>query len=324
MKSSTQITLIVLAAIVMALLACLPLTMLTLPLVGSNQDPTPDTFATIQAMVTQTVAAQTQTAPTQTPVAPTSIPATSPGLSQGEGTPVPATNTPLPAATAVSYCDWVSFVKDVTIPDGTVFAPGETFTKTWRLKNRGTCTWTPDYMLVFTGGDQLGGTTAVRLPGYVSPGQTVDVSVTLNAPDLPGKYVGYWMLRNPSGALFGYGDKANQAYYVDIRVKMTDLPHGTVTGDICYPSEFNPPMTLYFERVGTGQIIQFSIPENHMNYSVLLPNGNYFAYAWAPGYNLEGAYVNDNGTLKSFLVQGGQTISGIRICDWRPEHHSRP
>jgi hypothetical protein len=222
------------------------------------------------------------------------------------------------------YCDWVSFIKDVTIPDGTVFAPGESLTKTWRLKNRGTCTWTPDYMLVFASGERLGDTTAVRLPGYVSPGQTVDVSVALTAPDSEGRFVGYWMLRNPSGVLFGYGDNANQAFYVDIRVKINEAPHGTVTGDICYPSEFNPPMTLYFERVGNGQITQFSIAENQMSYSVLLPNGNYFAYAWAPGYNLEGAYVNEDGTLKAFRVQGGQTISGIRICDWQPEHHPRP
>jgi hypothetical protein len=247
--------------------------MLTLPLVRPNQDATPDTFATIQAMVTQTVAAQTQGAPTPTPVAPTSIPATS--------TPPLLINTPAPTATAVTYCDWVSFVKDVTIPDGTVFSPVDSFTKTWRLRNRGTCTWTPDYMLVFASGEKLGDTTAVRLPGYVSPGQTVDVSVTLTAPDSAGRYVGYWMLRNPSGALFGYGDKANQAFYVDIKVKVDELPHGTVTGDICYPSEFNPPMTLYFERV-VLQIIQFSIPRT-MNYSVLVPNGNYFAYAWAPG-----------------------------------------
>jgi hypothetical protein len=316
MKSSTQITLIVLAAIVLALLACLPVTMLTLPLLRSDQGATPDTFATVQAMVTQTVAAQTQSAPTQTTVVSTSIPATN--------TPIPATNTPLPTATAVTYCDWVSFVKDVTIPDGTVFAPGDTFTKTWRLKNRGTCTWTPDTMLVFASGEKLGDTTAVRLPGYVGPGQTVDVSVTLTAPDSSGKYVGYWMLRNPSGALFGYGDKANQAFYVEIRVKVAELPHGTVTGEIGYPSEFNPPMTLYFERVDNGTIVQFSIPENHMNYSVLLPNGNYYAYAWAPGYNLEGAYVNDDGTLKAFSVQGGQTTSGIRIDNWQPDHHSRP
>lgn len=318
MKSSTQITLVVFAAIVVALIACLPLTMLTLPLVRSNQDPTPDTFATIQAIVTQTVAAQTQTAPTQTPVVSTQIPATN--------TPVLPTSTPLPTATAtaITYCDWVSFVKDVSVSDGTVFGPGDTFTKTWRLKNRGTCTWTPDYMLVFASGDRLGGTTAVRLPGYVAPGQTVDVSVALTAPDSSGKYVGYWMLRNPSGALFGYGDKANQAFYVEIRVKVNELPHGTVTGEISYPSEFNPPMTLYFERVDNGAIIQFYIPENQMNFSVLLPNGNYYAYAWAPGYNLEGAYVNDYGILKAFAIQGGQTTSGIRITDWRPERHSRP
>jgi hypothetical protein len=316
MKSSTQITLIVLATIFLALIACLPITMLTLPLVRSNQDPTPDTMATIQAMVTQTVAAQTQAAPTQTPIVSTQDPATN--------TPVSATNTPLPTATAITYCDWVSFIKDVTVPDGTVFAPGDTFTKTWRLKNRGTCTWTPDYVLVFASGDKLGDTTAVRLPGYVGPGQTVDVSVTIEAPKDSGKYVGYWLLRNPSGALFGYGDKANQAFYVEIRVKVAELQHGTVTGEIGYPSEFNPPMTLYFERVGTGHIIQFSIPENHMTYSVLLPNGNYYAYAWAPGYNLEGAYVSDDGKLKAFTVQGGQTISGIRITDWQPDQHSRP
>lgn len=315
MKSSTQITLIVSASIVLALIACLPITMLVMPLLGSNQEPTPDTFATVQAIVTQTVAAQTQIAPTQTPLPPTPIPTS---------TAVPATNTPLPSATAVTYCDWVSFVKDVTVPDGSNFAPGEVFTKTWRLKNRGTCTWTPDYMLVFTGGEAMGGTTAVRLPAYVTPGQTVDVSVTLTAPSDSGKHIGYWMLRNPSGVLFGYGDNANQAFYVEIRVKKTDAPHGTVTGEIGYPSEFNPPMTLYFQRVGTGEIIQFSIPENHMNYSVLLPNGSYYAYAWAPGFNLEGAYVNEGGSLKAFAVQGGQTTSGIRITDWQPDHHGLP
>ena len=314
MKSSTQITLIVLASVVLALVACLPLFMLTGPLSRPGQAPTPDTFATVQAMVTQTVAAQTQYAPTPTSVPPTAVPPTNTLL---------PTNTPLPTATTVSYCDWVSFVKDVTIPDGTMLSPGEIFTKTWRLKNRGTCTWTPDYMLVFISGEAMGGTTAVRLPGYVAPGQIVDVSVTLTAPDETGKKIGYWMLRNPSGALFGYGEKANQTFYVEIKVKKTNLPHGTVAGDICYPSEFTPAMTLYFERVGTGQIIQFSILENQMTYSVLLPNGTYYAYAWAPGFNLEGAYVNNDGKLRSFVVLGGETVSGIRICDWSPDHHSR-
>lgn len=320
MKSSTQITLIIAASAVLFLVTCLPVTIMMWPLVQQKPSPTPDTFATIQAAVTQTVVAQTLNAPmfnapTQTPLPPTAIPT---------NTPVPPTNTPLPTATIASYCDWVSFVKDITIPDGTTLAPGETFTKTWRLKNRGTCAWNADYMLVYYSGEQMGDTTAVRLPGYVSPGQTVDVSVTLSAPTKKGKYVGYWMLRNSSGVLFGYGDHAHQAFYVDIKVSAA-LQHGTVTGEICYPSEFNPPMTLYFQPVDADrQIIQFAIPENQMTYSLLLPNDTYYAYAWAPGYNLEGAYVDGNGVLKPFEIRGGKTTSGIRICDWTTDHHPYP
>lgn len=307
MKITTNSILILFGLIGLLMVACLPVAMLTSPLFRQSQR-TPDTFATLQVIVTQTMSAMTQTAPTQT-----SIPVTA--------TLVPPTSTPLPTATAVSYCDWVTFVKDVTIPDGTKFAPGETFTKTWRLKNRGTCTWTPDYMLVFTTGDSMGSTTAVRLPGNVAPGQSVDVSVTLTAPTKRGDYVGYWMLRNPSGVLFGYGDRANQAFYVDINVD--DLPHGIVTGNFYYPSEFNPPLNLYFENAATGEIIQFAIPEKSSTYSVLLPNGTYYAYAWAPNYNLQGAYVNESPTMKPFVVKGGQNSTGINLTDWSPYPHSR-
>jgi hypothetical protein len=307
MKITTNSILVSFALMGLLMVACLPVTMLTAPLFRPSQS-TPDTFATLQVVVSQTMNAMTQQAPTQT-----SIPATA--------TPLPPTSTPLPTATAVSYCDWVIFVRDVTIPDGTKFTPGETFTKTWRLKNRGTCTWTADYMLVFTSGNSMGSTTAVRLPGNVAPGQSVDVSVTLTAPAQRGDYVGYWMLRNPSGMLFGYGERANQAFYVDINVD--DLPHGTVTGSFYYPSEFNPPLVLYFENAATGETIQFSIPERNFTYSVLLPNGTYYAYAWAPGYNLQGAYVNDSLTMKRFVVKGGQNTSGINITDWSPYSHSR-
>jgi len=307
MKITTNSILVFFGLIGLLLVACLPITMLTSPLFRPAQS-TPDTFATLQVVVSQTMSAMTQQAPTHT-----SVPATA--------TPLPPTSTPVSTATAVSYCDWVIFVRDVTIPDGTGFAPGETFTKTWRLKNRGTCTWTADYMLVFTSGDSMGNTTAVRLPSNVAPGQSVDVSVTLTAPNRRGDYVGYWMLRNPSGMMFGYGEKANQAFYVDINVD--DLPHGTVTGSFYYPSEFNPPLVLYFENAMTGETIQFSIPERSFTYSVLLPNGSYYAYAWAPNYNLQGAYVNDSLTMKPFVVRGGQNTSAINLTDWSPYPHSR-
>ncbi|RPJ18913.1 MAG: hypothetical protein EHM33_31160 [Chloroflexi bacterium] len=305
MKINTNSILILFGIIAFAIMACFPVTLMAMPLLQPGQPDSSNASATVQAIVTQTMAAVTQSAPT-------SVPATV--------TPVPPTNTPVP--TAVSYCDWVKFIKDVTIPDGTQLSTNEVFTKTWRLQNRGTCTWTPDYMLVYTSGSQMGPSTAVRLNGYVAPGQTVDVSVTLTAPASVGSYTGYWMLRNPSGTLFGAGNKANEAFYVDIKTK-ADLPHGTVTGSLCYPSEFNPPLTLYFEKAGTSETIQFSIPENQNFYSALLPNGTYYAFAWAPNYNLEGAYTDSSGLMKTFVVVGGQTTAGINLCDWSPYPHGR-
>lgn len=308
MKITTNSILILFGVIALVLMACLPITILTAPLLQPVHTQPVDTNATLQAIVSQTMIAMTQHAPTQTPVPPTT-------------TPVPPTNTPLPTATTVSYCDWVIFVKDVTITDGSRFNAGDTFTKIWRLQNRGTCTWTPDYMLVFTSGDAMGNTTAVRLPGYVAPGQVVDVSITLTAPAKSGHYTGYWMLRNPSGTLFGYGANANKAFYVDIKVD--ELPHGVVNGSFSYPSEYNPRLVLYFENAVTGEIIQFAIPEKSPSFSMLLANGTYYAYAWAPDYQLQGAYVNANLTMKPVIVKSGQITTDILISDFSPIPHSR-
>lgn len=308
MRITTNTILILFGIIVLGLIALIPIGWVAASMLAPQPQPTVDAQATLQSL-------QTQTAPTQTstPIPPTAIPPTS--------TPVP-TATTIPTSTPVSYCDWAAFVKDVTVPDGSLFEAGEMFTKTWRIKNRGTCTWTPDYMLVFTSGDAMGETTALRLPGYLAPGQTVDISVTLTAPARAGQYTGYWMFRNPSGMLFGSGDNANKAIYVEIEVlhPRVDLPHGEVSGTISYPSEFNPPMTVYFQNVVTGEVIQFSVPENHMEFTFLLPNGTYYAYAWAPNYNLEGAYVYPDGRMRQFTIYGGGTTY-ITISDWTPTHH---
>jgi hypothetical protein len=122
-------------------------------------------------------------------------------------------------ASARATCDWVQFVADVTVPDGTIFQPGATFTKTWKLKNIGTCTWTPSYSMVFVSGTQMGTTTSVSMPGTIAPGQTVDVSVPLTAPSTAGSYTGYWKFKNPSGVLFGIGYYANSPWWVQIRVQ---------------------------------------------------------------------------------------------------------
>lgn len=135
-------------------------------------------------------------------------------------TPIPPTstvptNTPVP--TAGAGCDKVQFVSDITVPDGTTFAPNANFTKTWRLKNVGTCTWTTAYSVAFVTGDRMGGVDTL-LPETVVPGQTVDVGVNLTAPSLAGSYRGYWELKNASGALFGISSTFDKPFWVDIKV----------------------------------------------------------------------------------------------------------
>ncbi|MEK7311223.1 MAG: NBR1-Ig-like domain-containing protein [Chloroflexota bacterium] len=137
--------------------------------------------------------------PGVTLIAPPTQPA-QPTLVQVKPTDTPApTNTP----GAQGCSDGSEYVTDVTIPDNTVFAPGQAFTKTWRLKNSGTCTWVGAYSFAFAGGDQMGGPASVAISGNVAPGSLYDVSVNLVAPATPGTYKGSWRLKNATGSFFG-------------------------------------------------------------------------------------------------------------------------
>jgi hypothetical protein len=128
------------------------------------------------------------------------------------------TNTNAPAASSTPLCDMANFVEDVTIQDGTPVDPGETFTKTWRIKNAGTCTWTTAYSIIFDHGNAMNAATAIPFPTQVAPGQTVDLSILMTAPSAAGDYSGYWKLKNSSGVIFGIGDAADQPFYVKIKV----------------------------------------------------------------------------------------------------------
>ena len=124
-----------------------------------------------------------------------------------EVTPTPAVTTAAPifdqpTSTAGLPCDDASFITDVTIPDDTEVGPGETFTKTWRVRNDGSCAWTPDYSIAFVSGDAMGGKTT-DLGQTVPVNQTVDVSVDLKAPLEAGTYTGNWTIRNANGISFG-------------------------------------------------------------------------------------------------------------------------
>jgi hypothetical protein len=149
--------------------------------------------------------------PTDTPAPTNTMPPTA---------TLPPTNTPLPSATATEAvpCNRAGFVKDVTVPDGEVFAPSTTFTKTWRLKNTGTCTWNSTYDLVFDSGDKMSGGDVVNLTiGNVAANETVDISVDLKSPAASGEYKGYWLLRSGDNEVFGLGN-TDLPFYVQIKV----------------------------------------------------------------------------------------------------------
>jgi len=108
---------------------------------------------------------------------------------------------PYPSATACVYAmQWVS---DVTIPDDTVMQPGETFVKTWKVRNSGTCVWQDGVQLKHTTGAGLGidETAEVEL---ALPGEEVEVSVPMKAPSQPGTYESIWNLCKKDECAKGY------------------------------------------------------------------------------------------------------------------------
>ncbi len=183
-------------------------------------------YNTVVAQLTQiSQVTSTPPAPTDTPVPPTEAvvptetepPADTatlaPEVENPTAAPLLATSTP-----ASSYCDWAMYVDDMSVADGTTFLPGQPFTKTWRIKNIGTCTWTTDYALALVGGTNMGGIDEVNLSSAVLPGHMVDISVNLVAPGIPGPYTGFWMMRNADNATFGIDKYANSAIWVKINV----------------------------------------------------------------------------------------------------------
>jgi hypothetical protein len=149
--------------------------------------------------------------------------------------PVPATSTAVP----ILCQDAMKFISDVTFSDSNMtnpqyVTPGAGFVKTWRVQNTGTCTWT-GYRLVYVHGNnaaaQMSGQ-PVNIPGNILPGQTIDLSVTLIAPNDALISQGFWQLQNANGVPFG------QEVWVTISTSastLTQYPGSTVqpSGEAC-------------------------------------------------------------------------------------------
>lgn len=109
-----------------------------------------------------------------------------------------------PASAQQSCTDGMAFVQDVTIPDGTTYKPGEQFTKTWRIKNTGNCTWSTAYVFRYVEGELMWASPEfINMPAGVGTNNTIDLSVKFTAPQLAGSYTSFWQMKNDKGIAFG-------------------------------------------------------------------------------------------------------------------------
>ena len=143
--------------------------------------------------LTAFMAATNTPAATVTPLATFTVGATSTGGAVIGTTPVVG---------ATSSCYGLAFVSDVTIPDNTPVTAGQAFTKTWKVRNAGSCAWDAGFKFAFTGGEQMGGAT-FTLPSSVAAGAVFDISVPMTAPNKSGTLRGNWRMSTAAGQFFG-------------------------------------------------------------------------------------------------------------------------
>jgi hypothetical protein len=181
--------------------------------------PTPDTQATVNALYTSVVQTLAVSMPTVTPQ-PSMTPSPTASITPLVTNTLAATPT---LKATLPLCDNSVFVSDVTIPDHTVMSPGQAFTKTWSIKNVGTCAWTTSYKVAFLSGTSMGGV-STAIPA-VAPGRAENISVNLVAPITKGTYTGYWILQNANGQSFG----ASFYVIIDVSTSVTATTTGTIT-----------------------------------------------------------------------------------------------
>jgi hypothetical protein len=150
-------------------------------------------------------------------------------------TRLPPSATPSPTMTGTatsplvgaSITDSAHFISE-TVPDNTRMEPGERFRKTWTLSNSGATTWADNYELYLVSslpdGEDMGSPQAVRLPESVAPGEQVEVSVELTAPQADGVYTLYYALRDAGGRHIPV-DGGN----IWVTVRVGDAPVGEVS-----------------------------------------------------------------------------------------------
>lgn len=170
--------------------------------------PTPASAATVTPVAAPTLAPPTE--PPAAVVTETAVPAQ-------EATATASPTADIPRPTNVAGCtNSASFVADVTIPDNTEVEGGATFVKTWRISNTGTCIWASDYTLTHYSDERMGAPASIPL-GITYPGQTLDISISLTAPNSVGAHRGNFVIKNPEGLIMKVNDDSRLWLIIQVK-----------------------------------------------------------------------------------------------------------
>ncbi|MGD8458276.1 MAG: NBR1-Ig-like domain-containing protein, partial [Anaerolineales bacterium] len=112
------------------------------------------------------------------------------------------TPTPILPTATIACENNLAFVDDVSIPDGSKFAPGDVIEKIWLVENSGTCNWNADYRVRFIDGDPMGaGLEQALFPAR--SGNEAEIRITFVAPNQTGLVLSSWQAYSPEGQPFG-------------------------------------------------------------------------------------------------------------------------
>lgn len=125
--------------------------------------------------------------------------------------PSPTAQETRPTATHVCV-DSLTFLEDLSIPDGAQVRPGELLDKRWLIKNSGSCNWDQEYRIKLLSGPEMGASPEQALYPARS-GSEASLRMIFSAPMEPGYYQSAWQAYNPRDVPFG------DPFYIEILVE---------------------------------------------------------------------------------------------------------
>ena len=222
------------------------------------------------------------------------------------------------AARSTNPGDDAIYAGDLSVPDHTVFNPGQHFVKIWRIRNIGTTTWTQGYRWHFEAGTQMSTLTEVPVH-YAGPGATIIVAVPMAAPEETGAYTSFWQMTNATGQIFGHQAWASIVVRKTAPTRIGPLPSPTPSPGLKFSTDVSP-------TAPASPTPAYSAPTPvNVPPTIVLPggDGHMVASPWT-GADTYRAYFPAGSTAGGMqeviaLYYPGPGIAHVRLTMYRPD-----